>query len=167
MSDRQRLVRRTQLKRSTYHVLGKRKRSEEEEKEEEAEEEEEGVDGLEEGARNAHLRDYDEEIFDDDDFYQQVRVVIKCEAVSRFSWRCVNTVFARIHATAFIFSIPLADATFYLTHTYLSSWVLLYCCRCHTNLLLESHIVSSPASLVSLVPELELIFCFNGGYPRA
>ena len=75
-------MRRTQLKRSTYHVLGKRKRSEEEEeeKEEEAEEEEEGVDGLEEGARNAHLRDYDEEIFDDDDFYQQVHVVIK------FSW---------------------------------------------------------------------------------
>ena len=57
LSDRQRLVKRTQLKRSAYRVLG-----EEEEEEEQGEIE----------SRDTHLKDYDDEIFDDDDFYHQV-----------------------------------------------------------------------------------------------
>jgi len=59
LSDKDRLIKRTQLKRSDYKSLGKQ---EPEKKEEE--EEEEHVD--------EHLANYDPEIFDDTDFYQQL-----------------------------------------------------------------------------------------------
>ena len=62
LSDKQRLVKRTQLKRLVYKVLGKC--------EEEKEEEKKHVEGS--GHRNAHLKEYSDEIFDDDDFYHQV-----------------------------------------------------------------------------------------------
>ena len=68
LQDRDRLVRRTQLKRTSYKVLGKPSN---------------GPEGVTSGNEdsvlppppepNAHLRDYDEEIFDDSDFYHQVR----------------------------------------------------------------------------------------------
>ena len=35
---------------------------------------EDGVTDEERGVQDTHLRDYDQEIFDDDDFYHQVRV---------------------------------------------------------------------------------------------
>ena len=77
LSDRQRLRRRTQLKRSVYSILGKREHPEEEEEEEEEEAEEKEVEEDEFGgrSRDQHLRDYDEEVFDDDDFYHQVHTV--------------------------------------------------------------------------------------------
>lgn len=59
LQDRERLVKRTQLKRSVYHVLGR---------EEETEEVEESHD--------SHLKSHDQEIYDEDDFYHQVSV--KC-----------------------------------------------------------------------------------------
>ncbi|XP_062504678.1 protein AATF-like isoform X2 [Corticium candelabrum] len=55
LNDRERLIRRTQLKRSTYCVMGR--------------DEDQEVIGED---RDAHLRDYDPEIFDDDDFYHQL-----------------------------------------------------------------------------------------------
>ena len=68
LQDRDRLVRRTQLKRTSYKVLGKPSNV---------------PGGVTSGNEdsvlppppepNAHLRDYDEEIFDDSDFYHQVR----------------------------------------------------------------------------------------------
>ena len=61
--DKQRLVRRTQLKRSLYRVLGKY--------DTEREEQEETDD-------RSKSKDYSEEIFDDDDFYHQVRVAVSC-----------------------------------------------------------------------------------------
>ena len=68
LQDRDRLVRRTQLKRTSYKVLGKPSNVPE------------GVTSGNEDSvlppppePNAHLRDYDEEIFDDSDFYHQVR----------------------------------------------------------------------------------------------
>lgn len=74
MKDRERLVKRTQLKRSVYRILGTREgggegtsngTSEVGEKEEEEQEKSGRVD--------PHLHDYDPEIFDDDDFYHQVK----------------------------------------------------------------------------------------------
>ena len=56
LSDKQRLVKCTQLKRSVYKELGKC----EEEKEEE---EKKHVEGR--GHHNAHLKEYSDEIFDD------------------------------------------------------------------------------------------------------
>ena len=64
LSDCQRLVKRTQLKRTVYRVLGKR--------ETEQDERGDGGAGEELLTRDTHLKDYDEEIFDDDDFYHQV-----------------------------------------------------------------------------------------------
>ena len=65
LKDKDRLVKRTQLKRSNFTVLGKTSNAHD------------GVtSGNEDSAMpcpNAHLRDYDEEIFDDGDFYHQVR----------------------------------------------------------------------------------------------
>ena len=62
LKDKDRLRKRTQLKRSVYHILG-----------EEEEEEEEGKDDQSERERDPHLKDYREHIFDDDDFYHQVK----------------------------------------------------------------------------------------------
>lgn len=57
LSDKERLIKRTQLKRSAYRVLGKT-------------EDNENRESLED--HDAHLKDYDTEIFDDDDFYHQL-----------------------------------------------------------------------------------------------
>ena len=67
MADKPRLLRRTQLKRSVYHVLGTC---------EPCDDGEEAGDemGQSEKSRDAHLKDYDEEIFDDDDLYHQVQL---------------------------------------------------------------------------------------------
>ena len=63
LEDKARLVKRTQLKRSVYRVLGK----------------EEGNVG-EEVSHDSHLKSHDEEIYDEDDFYHQVSY-----ALSHFS----------------------------------------------------------------------------------
>lgn len=56
------MIKRTQLKRSVYHILGK---------------ETEGslIEEGDQSTHDMHLKDYDEEIYDDDDFYHQVGVV--------------------------------------------------------------------------------------------
>ncbi|XP_036609226.1 protein AATF isoform X2 [Trichosurus vulpecula] len=68
LMDRERLLRRTQTKRSVYRVLGRA--------EPVAEPVPESLPGqpeiLPEVPVNAHLKDLDEEIFDDDDFYHQL-----------------------------------------------------------------------------------------------
>ncbi|XP_067866081.1 protein AATF [Heterodontus francisci] len=68
MMDKERLLRRTQTKRSLYKVLGK--------VEEDSQQIPETVPGemevVPQGKSNAHLKDIDEEIFDDDDFYHQL-----------------------------------------------------------------------------------------------
>ncbi|XP_078539699.1 protein AATF [Lissotriton helveticus] len=68
MMDKERLLRRTQTKRSVYRVLGK--------PEQDSAPMPESVPGEEvtpiHGKSNAHLKDLDEEIFDDDDFYHQL-----------------------------------------------------------------------------------------------
>ena len=62
--DKQRLVRRTQLKRSHYKVLGKY--------DTEKHEDQEDQDHVDDKNKS---KDYSEEIFDDDDFYHQVSVI--------------------------------------------------------------------------------------------
>ncbi|XP_068934219.1 protein AATF [Petaurus breviceps papuanus] len=68
LMDKERLLRRTQTKRSVYRVLGRA--------EPVAEPVPESLPGqleiLPEVPANAHLKDLDEEIFDDDDFYHQL-----------------------------------------------------------------------------------------------
>ncbi|XP_072445775.1 protein AATF isoform X2 [Chiloscyllium punctatum] len=67
MMDKERLIRRTQTKRSVYKILGK--------VEEDSQQIPETVHGEEvvpQGKSNAHLKDIDEEIFNDDDFYHQL-----------------------------------------------------------------------------------------------
>lgn len=68
LMDRERLVRRTQTRRSEYRVLGKTEAP--------ASVQEtvlkEGEDGEEQLKANTHLKDLDEDIFDDDDFYHQL-----------------------------------------------------------------------------------------------
>ncbi|TFK13002.1 RNA-binding protein Nova-1 [Platysternon megacephalum] len=68
MMDKERLLRRTQTKRSVYRVLGKR--------EQESQPVPESLPGCSEvvpqAKSNTHLKDLDEEIFDDDDFYHQL-----------------------------------------------------------------------------------------------
>lgn len=59
MADKPRLLKRTQLKRSVYRVLGTSCDTDKETDQSEY-------------SQDAHLKDYDEEIFDDDDFYHQV-----------------------------------------------------------------------------------------------
>ncbi|XP_077167876.1 protein AATF [Paroedura picta] len=66
LMDKERLLRRTQTKRSVYRVLGKPSR------EPELEALPGHVEALPLAAANAHLKDLDEEIFDDDDFYHQL-----------------------------------------------------------------------------------------------
>uniref|UniRef100_UPI00398E65EC protein AATF n=1 Tax=Pristiophorus japonicus TaxID=55135 RepID=UPI00398E65EC len=67
MMDKERLLRRTQTKRSSYRILGKA---------EDSQQIPETVPGdmevVPQGKSNAHLKDIDEEIFDDDDFYHQL-----------------------------------------------------------------------------------------------
>ena len=58
LQDKERLVKRTQLKRSVYRVLGKEERTEEEEE-----------------SHDSHLRSHDQEIYDEDDFYHQVYII--------------------------------------------------------------------------------------------
>lgn len=68
LMDKERLLRRTQTKRSVYKVLGKPEPA--------AQPVPESLPGqpevLPEAPANAHLKDLDEEIFDDDDFYHQL-----------------------------------------------------------------------------------------------
>uniref|UniRef100_A0A8C0GKC4 Apoptosis antagonizing transcription factor n=1 Tax=Chelonoidis abingdonii TaxID=106734 RepID=A0A8C0GKC4_CHEAB len=68
MMDKERLLRRTQTKRSMYRILGKL--------EQESQPVPESLPGCSEvipqAKSNTHLKDLDEEIFDDDDFYHQV-----------------------------------------------------------------------------------------------
>ncbi|KAG0357677.1 apoptosis-antagonizing transcription factor [Gamsiella multidivaricata] len=66
MADKERLVKRTQLKRSEYHILGAAPEAEEHDKNDTAEKTPE-VSKL-----DAHLSNHDQEIFDDTDFYQQL-----------------------------------------------------------------------------------------------
>lgn len=63
LKDKERLRKRTQLKRSVYRVLG----------EADGDEEKETGGDQSDQERDAHLKDYNEDIFDDDDFYHQVR----------------------------------------------------------------------------------------------
>ncbi|KAI5932903.1 protein AATF [Manis javanica] len=68
LMDKERLLRRTQTKRSVYRVLGKAEPA--------AQPAPESLPGqpetLTQALANAHLKDLDEEIFDDDDFYHQL-----------------------------------------------------------------------------------------------
>uniref|UniRef100_A0A6I8RSU5 Apoptosis antagonizing transcription factor n=1 Tax=Xenopus tropicalis TaxID=8364 RepID=A0A6I8RSU5_XENTR len=68
MMDKERLLKRTQTKRSFYRILGKPLDSPSvpETVPNEA------VDFQQEGKSNSHLKDQDEEMFDDDDFYHQL-----------------------------------------------------------------------------------------------
>ncbi|KAM6242466.1 protein AATF [Porphyrio hochstetteri] len=68
MMDKERLLRRTQTKRSVYTVLGKK----EQESHPVPESVPENSEVLPPSDSNRHLKDIDEEIFDDDDFYHQL-----------------------------------------------------------------------------------------------
>ncbi|XP_026566028.1 protein AATF [Pseudonaja textilis] len=68
LMDKERLLRRTQTKRSAYRVLGKTPSDAEVLPETELDE----TETLPPAMSNAHLKDLDEEIFDDDDFYHQL-----------------------------------------------------------------------------------------------
>ena len=59
--DKDRLVKRTQLKRSVYEVCGKTNDEQTDETKQNPED-----------MKDRHLKDYDEEIFDDQDFYNQL-----------------------------------------------------------------------------------------------
>ncbi|XP_037626963.1 protein AATF isoform X1 [Sebastes umbrosus] len=69
LMDNERLVRRTQTRRSEYRVLGKKEASAVPSETVHTEEEEEVEQQLK---ANTHLKDLDEDIFDDDDFYHQM-----------------------------------------------------------------------------------------------
>ena len=69
MKDRERLIKRTQLKRSMYRILGTSEEATTAANGEGASK----TNGEERsGQADTHLQDYDSEIFDDDDFYHQV-----------------------------------------------------------------------------------------------
>lgn len=71
LKDKERLRKRTQLKRSVYRILGDL-----EDGEGEGEEPAQlGTDQSQSG-RDSHLKNYNEHIFDDDDFYHQVGVAL-------------------------------------------------------------------------------------------
>lgn len=72
LKDKERLRKRTQLKRSVYRVLG------------EPEVTEEQGDDQSHPERDSHLKDYNENIFDDDDFYHQVRTAMKVSCDLQF-----------------------------------------------------------------------------------
>lgn len=65
--DKDRIIRRTQLKRSMLSILGKEDVDDESERKK-TENDENDKSAL----RDRHLKDYDEEIFDDQDFYNQL-----------------------------------------------------------------------------------------------
>ncbi|KAG0203298.1 hypothetical protein BGX28_004394 [Mortierella sp. GBA30] len=67
MVDKDRLLKRTQLKRSEYHILGTAPEVKEEDEEDDKLEKTPQVSKL-----DAHLSNHDEEVFDDGDFYQQL-----------------------------------------------------------------------------------------------
>ncbi|KAG0019466.1 hypothetical protein BGZ80_005773 [Entomortierella chlamydospora] len=67
MADKERLVKRTQLKRSEYHILGTAPEVKEDEDKDDKTEKTPVVSKL-----DAHLSNHDEEVFDDTDFYQQL-----------------------------------------------------------------------------------------------
>lgn len=71
LKDKERLRRRTQLKRSVYRVLGELDEDEGDNGGKEAN----SGDGQSNSERDLHLKDYNENIFDDDDFYHQVRQI--------------------------------------------------------------------------------------------
>ena len=71
--DKQRLRRRTQLKRCHLMILGKRKNNPVEEQVKEMEHDTMPDDMVQ---PNMHLMDIDEEIFDDEDFYHQVSCLL-------------------------------------------------------------------------------------------
>ncbi|XP_029988122.1 protein AATF [Sphaeramia orbicularis] len=66
LMDKERLVRRTQTRRSEYRVLGKKEASAQ------TSETTEGEVAEQQLKANTHLKDLDEDIFDDDDFYHQL-----------------------------------------------------------------------------------------------
>ncbi|XP_072909541.1 protein AATF [Hemitrygon akajei] len=68
MMDKERLLRRTQTKRSLYSILGKVDKDSQQIPEFVPGE----VEIVPQGKSNSHLKDIDEEIFDDDDFYHQL-----------------------------------------------------------------------------------------------
>ncbi|XP_078081039.1 protein AATF [Mustelus asterias] len=68
MVDKERLLRRTQTKRSLYKILGKA----EDDSLKIPETAPGEMETVPQGKSNAHLKDIDEEIFDDDDFYHQL-----------------------------------------------------------------------------------------------
>lgn len=59
--DKERLRKRTQLKRTSYRIIGKRKQTNTN-----------NNNNTNAKAADTHLNDHDEEIFDDSDFYQQI-----------------------------------------------------------------------------------------------
>ncbi|KAF9292373.1 hypothetical protein BGZ68_007388 [Mortierella alpina] len=67
MADKERLLKRTQLKRSEYHILGAAPEVKDEDDEDDKTEKTPVISKL-----DAHLSNHDEEIFDDGDFYQQL-----------------------------------------------------------------------------------------------
>ena len=66
LQDKDRLIKRTQLKRSVYRVLGK----------EDGEAGEEMSHDSHLKSHDSHLKSHDEEIYDEDDFYHQVCITI-------------------------------------------------------------------------------------------
>ncbi|KAF9161503.1 hypothetical protein DFQ26_004496 [Actinomortierella ambigua] len=66
MADEERLLKRTQLKRSEYHILGKPLKETDDDEDPSVEK------TPDTGRLDAHLSNHDEEIFDDTDFYQQL-----------------------------------------------------------------------------------------------
>ncbi|XP_069827579.1 protein AATF [Dendropsophus ebraccatus] len=69
MMDKERLLRRTQTKRSLYRILGKSRQDSEPEPERVPDEK---MEVQTERKSNSQVKEYDEEIFDDDDFYHQL-----------------------------------------------------------------------------------------------
>lgn len=78
LQDKQRLIQRTQLKRSTYRILGKNEDNESNVNQ--SGEKDEVVDGH--SKRDEHLNCHDPEIFDDDDFYHVLlKDIIKAKTI--------------------------------------------------------------------------------------
>lgn len=73
LKDKERLVKRTQLKRSVYRILGT---SEEDANSKGVSERSSTKEEERNGQADMHLHDYDPEIFDDDDFYHQVSILV-------------------------------------------------------------------------------------------
>ena len=62
--DKDRIIRRTQLKRNAFKICGKKAEDSNETTKDES--------SVSTAAKDRHLKDYDEEIFDDQDFYNQL-----------------------------------------------------------------------------------------------